>query len=83
MQQEDDFVVSVLETVSRTIKLSKPQREVIDTEIRIAWAGLRPRINSRPPSLHQAIRDANGTYEEIARQFKVHRTTVWRIRKGR
>lgn len=83
MQQEDDFVAAVVETVARTIKLSNPQRERIDSEIRQAWAGFRPHIAARAPSLRQAIRDALGTHEEIARKFHVNRSTVWRIRKGR
>ena len=33
--------------------------------------------------LRKEIREAVGTYEEIAKRFSVNKTTVWRIRKGR
>lgn len=79
----DDFVTSVVDTVSRVIKLSNPQREKIDATLRNEWGGFPVYVPQRPPSLRQAIRDASGTYDEIARKFRVSRVTVWRYRKGR
>jgi DNA invertase Pin-like site-specific DNA recombinase len=40
-------------------------------------------IAVRSPMLRKEIREAVGTYEEIAKRFSVNKTTVWRIRKGR
>ena len=80
---DDDFITAVMDTVSRTIKLSNPQREKIDAQLRHEWGGFPIYVPQRPPSLRQAIRDATGTYDEIARKFRVSRVTVWRYRKGR
>ncbi|MEY4967287.1 MAG: hypothetical protein RL274_2870 [Pseudomonadota bacterium] len=81
--QEDDFVVSVIDTVAEHVTLSKPKRAEIDQALRLNWGGMPVYVARRSPTMRQAIRDAVGTYDEIARAYGVSTTTVWRVRKGR
>lgn len=81
--QEDDFIVSVIDTVSEHVTISKPKRADIDRSLRLNWGGMPVYIAVRSPMLRKEIREAVGTYEEIAKRFSVNKTTVWRIRKGR
>lgn len=80
---DDDFITSVLDTVSTHVPISKPKRDRIDADLRLNWGGSPIYILKRSPTIRQAIRDATGTYAEIATAFNVSLTTVWRVRKGR
>lgn len=81
--QDDDFITAVLDTVAAHVQISKQKREKIDSDLRQAWGGAACYILKRSPTRRQAIRDAVGTYDEIAAAFNVSTTTVWRVRKGR
>lgn len=81
--QEDDFIVSVIDTVSEHVTIPKPKRADIDRSLRLNWGDMPVYIAVRSPMLRKEIREAVGTYEEIAKRFSVNKTTVWRIRKGR
>lgn len=80
---DDDFITSVLDTVANHVAISKQKRDKIDADLRLSWGGAPIYILKRSPTRRQAIRDATGTYAEIASAFDVSTTTVWRVRKGR
>jgi len=80
---EDDFIASVLDTVSTHVPISKPKRDRIDADLRLNWGGAPVYVLKNSPTRRQSIRDATGTYAEIAAEFNVSLTTVWRVRKGR
>ena len=82
--QQDDFITAVLDTVAANVQISKSARAKIDSALRTNWGGCQVLyISKKSPTMRQAIREAIGSHEEIARQFNVSRQTVWRVRKGR
>lgn len=38
--QEDDFIVSVIDTVSEHVTIPKPKRADIDRSLRLNWGGM-------------------------------------------
>ncbi len=80
---EDDLIASILDTVATHVPIRKPKRDMIDADLRLNWGGAEIYIPKHSPTRRQAIRDATGTYAEIAAAFNVSLTTVWRVRKGR
>lgn len=80
---DDDFITAVLDTVSAHVEISKAKRARIDADLRLAWGGGPAYILKRSPLRREAIKAATGSYAEIAREFNVSITTVWRVRKGR
>ncbi len=79
----DDFITAMLDTVAEHVAISQAKRARIEADLRQAWGGAPCYILKRSPTRRQAIRDAVGSYAEIANKFSVSLTTVWRVRKGR